>query len=154
MDTKAAFLRTQFVSLLRQIPSDTLPHWGRMTLQQMTEHFSDSVRIASGSLAREPVTPPEQLEKMQAFLMSDKPFRENTPNPHMPEIPAPVRHRTIAAAFDELDREIDRFFATFDATPALTTRNPFFGGLTFDQNIRLLYKHGLHHLRQFGVSVE
>jgi hypothetical protein len=33
----------------------------------------------------------------------------------------------------------------------LTTRNPFFGDLNFAENVHLLHKHALHHLRQFGV---
>lgn len=155
MQTKLAFLQEQFVPLLQQIPSDTLPHWGKMTLQQMTEHFSDYVRIASGKTAvRELVTPAEQLPRMQAFLQSDKPFKENTPNPLMPEVPAPVRHKTIQAAFTELQEELNDFTARFEANPHLVTLNPFFGELNYQMNTQLLYKHAAHHLRQFGVTVE
>jgi hypothetical protein len=155
MDTKRLFLQDQFVPLLQQIPSDTLPHWGKMTLQQMTEHFADYVRIASGrKIYNEVVTPAEQLPKMLAFLESDKPFRENTPNPLMPEIPAPVRHKTIREAFVELQEEIDHFFSSFGDNPHALTTNPFFGELNFQQNLQLLYKHAIHHLRQFGVTVE
>ncbi|MDB5197507.1 MAG: hypothetical protein JWP88_1878 [Flaviaesturariibacter sp.] len=151
--SKADFLKTQFVPLLKQIPSDTLPHWGKMTLQQMTEHFSESVRIASGKLQQELVTLPENIEKMQAFLMSGKPFRENTPNPNMPEIPAPVRHKIIREAFAELEQELAAFFAVFEADFHKTTCNPFFGDLNFEQNVQLLYKHAVHHLRQFGIMI-
>jgi hypothetical protein len=111
MDEKVDFLKHQFVPLLRQIPSDTLPHWGTMTLQQMIEHFTDNVRLASGKVQlTEMFTPEEEIPKYQAFIMSDKPFRENT-------------------------------------------RNPIFGDLNYEQNVRLLYKHALHHLRQFGLTV-
>jgi hypothetical protein len=34
------------------------------------------------------------------------------------------------------------------------TRNPFFGDLNFEENVHLLYKHALHHLKQFGVMVD
>lgn len=152
-NTKEVFLKSQFVPLLKQIQSDTLPHWGKMTLQQMTEHLADSVRIASGRLVKEQLTPPENLEKMRAFLMSDKPFRENTPNPQMPEIPAPVRNKTIADAFSELENELGFFFSVFEKNHLQRTSNPFFGDLNFEQNIQLLYKHALHHLRQFGVTL-
>ncbi|RYY96715.1 MAG: DUF1569 domain-containing protein [Chitinophagaceae bacterium] len=151
---KRTFLLEQFVPLLRQIPSDTLPHWGKMTLQQMTEHFSDYVRMAAGkTVPKELLTPAEQLPKMQAFLESDKPFRENTPNPLMPEVPAPVRNRSIQEAFAELQEALDEFDATFGANPHLTTLNPFFGELNIQQNVQLLYKHARHHLRQFGVTI-
>lgn len=153
-NSKAVFLKSQFVPLLRQIPSDTLPHWGKMTLQQMVEHFSDTMKIASGKTKNEIVTPPEQLQKMRDFLMSEKPFRENTPNPLMPEVPPPVRNQTITAALDELEAEITYFFSVFEDNHMQETRNPFFGDLNFEQNIHLLYKHALHHLKQFGVMVE
>ncbi len=79
---KISFLKNDFISLLKQTSTDTLPAWGKMGLQQMIEHFSDAVRAASGKLAITQIfTPEENLPKMRAFLMSDKPFRENTPNP-------------------------------------------------------------------------
>lgn len=152
--SKVDFLKTQFVSLLKQTPSDTLPHWGKMTLQQMVEHFTDSVRIASGkTLRKDIITPPENLQKMREFLMSDRPFRENTPNPLMPEVPAPVRNKSIADALNELEEEITFFFTVFEENHLQESRNPFFGDLNFDENVQLLYKHACHHLKQFGITV-
>jgi hypothetical protein len=151
---KIDFLRNRFVALLRQIPSDTPPLWGKMTLQQMVEHFADMVRIASGKkLYAEVVTPPDKLEKVRAFLMSDKPFKENTVNPLLPEAPAPVRNISIEEAIAELDTEIHFFFNVFEKNNLQVTRNPIFGDLNYEQNIQLLYKHALHHLRQFGVTL-
>jgi hypothetical protein len=97
---KEEFLKHKLISLLRQIPSDTPPHWGKMSLQQMIEHFADSVRIASGkTVYTDFVVPEEQLQKFRNFMLSDKPFRENTVNPLMPEVPAPVKNRTKSTIF-------------------------------------------------------
>jgi hypothetical protein len=154
MEEKRQFLKNKFITLLKAIPSDTKPAWGKMTLQQMTEHFADSVRIASGKQDhKEIITPNENLQRMQDFIMSDKPFRENTQNALMPETPAPVKNKSIKEAFAELQKEIDYFFEVFESNPHLTTRNPFFGDLNFDMNVNLLYKHALHHLKQFGATV-
>lgn len=151
---KLEFLKSRFVGILKQIPTDTHPVWGKMTVQQMIEHFSDSVRVSAGKIdGIKTLTPQENLPKMQEFLMGDKPFRENTPNPLLPEIPAPVRNPSIDAALQELQKEIDKFISVFEANDHLTTTNPFFGELNFEMNIQLLYKHALHHLRQFGVTV-
>jgi hypothetical protein len=151
---KISFLKNDFISLLKQISSDTLPAWGKMGFQQMVEHFSDAVRVASGIIAvTETITPEENLPKMRAFLMSDKPFKENTHNPLMPEVPAPVRNKTLTHAFVELQKELDTFFSVFEKNNQQLTRNPFFGELNFEQNVHLLYKHALHHLRQFGLTV-
>jgi hypothetical protein len=148
---KAEFLRNRLVPVLQQIPTDAKAAWGKMTLQQMIEHFSDSVRIASGKVVHtEILTAPEHLDKMRAFLESEKPFRENTQNALMPEVPAPVRNPSKSEAVKELKNEIDFFFSVFEKNNLQVTRNPFFGDLNFEQNVQLLYKHAMHHLKQFG----
>lgn len=148
---KTEFLRNRLISLLQQIPSDTKPAWGKMTLQQMIEHFADSVGIASGkNVHTEIVTPPEHLDRMRSFLESEKPFKENTINALMPEIPPPVRNPSRQEAIKELKTEIDYFFSVFEKNHLGVTRNPFFGDLNFEQNVQLLYKHALHHLKQFS----
>lgn len=152
---KTDFLRYKLIPLLRQIPSDRTPLWGRMTLQQMIEHFADTMRIASGKTPfANIITPPEQLEKMRSFVMSDKPFKENTRNPLLPEVPAPVKNTSVEEAIKELQQEINFFFAVFEKNNLQVTRNPFFGDLNFEENVQLLYKHALHHLKQFGIDAE
>jgi hypothetical protein len=151
---KTEFLKFRFIPLLKQIRSDTKPQWGKMTLQQMIEHFSESVRIASGKTAHTDfVFPADQLQKNREFVLSEKPFRENTPNPLMPEVPAPVINVSTEEATSELDKEIKFFFTVFEKNNLQVTRNPFFGDLNFEQNVHLLHKHALHHLRQFGVTI-
>ena len=150
---KIDFLKNRFLSILKQIPSDTPPVWGKMTFQQMIEHFSDYVRIASGkTVFTDIITPAEHLERSRDFLMSEKPFKENTPNPLMPQVPAPVRNPSAEHAIKELTKEMDYFFTVFEKNNLMVTRNPFFGDLNYDQNIQLLHKHAQHHLKQFGVA--
>jgi len=154
VNNKADFLQKDFFSYLRSLDSATPSSWGKMSLQQMIEHFADAVRIASGKTAiTVMVTPAEHLQKMQDFLMSEKPFRENTPNPLLPEVPPPVRNISIEEALKELKKEMDFFFSIFKENNQQQTLNPFFGELNFEQNVQLLHKHALHHLRQFGVKV-
>ena len=151
---KVQFLRQKFIPLLEELPTETKPAWGKMTVQQMLEHFADYMRIASGKAAHtEIITPPERLEGMRSFLESDKPFRENTKNPLMSDVPAPVRNSSKDEAVKELGKEIDYFFAVFEQNNLQVTRNPFFGDLNYEQNIQLLYKHALHHLKQFGIDI-
>jgi hypothetical protein len=148
---KKNFLQKRFIPLLQKIPSDRPPAWGKMTLQQMVEHFSESVRIASGRTEiREILSAEESLPRMREFMLSDKPFRENTPNPLLPEVPAPVKNISVTKAIRDLEEELEYFFAYFSKNPNITTRNPFFGDLNFEQNVHLLHKHALHHLKQFG----
>ena len=122
-----------------------------MNVQQMIEHMSEYVRVASGRVSLETVTPEDKLHRMQGFLASEKQFPENTPNALMPDTPAPVRHATKQDAVNELQAEIDHFFKVHEQEAGRTTPNPFFGTLDFEQQVQLLYKHSTHHLRQFGA---
>src|SRR5882724_637681 len=150
---KENFLRTRLIIYMQQLDPDTVPQWGKMNVQQMIEHYGgDAVRCASGRLKIDQIaTAPENLERMRAFMMSDKPIRENTKNPLLGEEPPIHRYRTIQAAIGALQQELIYFFEAFERNPKLITRNPFFGDLNFEQNVQLLYKHALHHLRQFGI---
>jgi hypothetical protein len=151
---KENFLRTRLIRYMQQLDPAAPPRWGKMNVQQMIEHYTgDAVRNASGRLIIEKiVTPPERLAPMREFMMSDKPFKENTKNPLMGEDPLPLRFNTVQAAIGALQQELIYFFEVFAKEPQLITRNPFFGDLNFEQNVQLLYKHILHHLRQFGVE--
>jgi hypothetical protein len=150
---KADFLRTRFTELLSGLDPDTPRKWGKMNVQQMIEHMSEYVRIASGKTPVENVTADDMLPRVQAFLESEKPFRENTPNVLMPDTPVPARHATKQEAIEELRGEIADFFAVYEQNPAKTALSPFFGILDFDHQVQILYKHSTHHLRQFGVEV-
>lgn len=151
---KENFLRTRFIRYLQQLDPATLPKWGKMNVQQMVEHFNiDAVRVASGKTKfAEILVSPAQLQKMQEFLVSDKPFKKDLKNPLLAEEPAPLRFNTVQAAIGSLHEELIYFFEVFEKDQGLTTRNPFYGDLNFEQNVQLLYKHALHHLRQFGIE--
>lgn len=149
---KANFLRNKFIPLLTTISPVTVPNWGKMNLHQMIEHMSYSFRQATSGEEQTIITPEEHIPKMQAFLESDKPFRENTPNKLLPEEPEPPKTASIPLALEELKGEIEHFFEVFARNPDKKITNPIFGVLTFEQWVRLLYKHAWHHLHQFGVA--
>ncbi|HEV7781458.1 MAG TPA: hypothetical protein VGO58_09335 [Chitinophagaceae bacterium] len=139
---------------MQRLDPATPPKWGKMSVQQMIEHYAgDAVRNANGRLKIDSMlTPPENLERMREFMMSEKPFHENTRNPLMGEEPAALHYTTVQAAIGALQQELIYFFEAYERNPAMIIRNPFFGDLNFEQNVQLLYKHAAHHLRQFGVE--
>ena len=150
---KENFLRTRLVPLLQQLNPSTSPKWGKMDVQQMIEHYTqDAVSVASGRIKiDEIITPPANLQRMREFMMSEKLFKENTPNPLLSIEPSHRRHKTVQAAIGALQEELIYFFEVFEKSPHLITRNPFFGDMNFEENVQLLHKHAYHHLRQFGV---
>ncbi len=152
LSAKASFLQNEYTVILRKMDEDSTRLWGKMNLQQMVEHMSDYVRIASGKTPMEIITSDEMIPRMQDFLKSEKPFRENTPNSLMSDTPVPVRNSSYNDAVTELHNELTDFFAVYRAHPETKIANPFFGMLDFDMQIQLLHKHATHHLRQFGVQ--
>jgi hypothetical protein len=147
---KTAFLRNELVAKLKQIDPATKGKWGKMNVQQMIEHMSYALRQANGRDKYQLVNDPEIIPKMQAFIMSDKEFRENTANKMLPDEPLPLRHMRIDDAIAELDGEIQEFFRVFEKDQQRIIINPLFGDLNYELWVRLLYKHAMHHLRQFG----
>src|SRR5688572_2525627 len=112
---KENFLRTRLVRYMQQLDPATPPRWGKMSVQQMIEHYAgDAVRNASGRLKiGKIITPPEKLGAMREFMMSDKPFKENTRNPLLPDQPPPLRFNTVQAAIGALQQELIFFFEAF-----------------------------------------
>lgn len=148
--TKLNFLQHDFLTLLTKLEPTAKGNWGVMNAQQMVEHMSDSVRIANGKIPKRILLTPEQVEKARGFMLTDKPFKENTKNIELPDVPPPVTQPNMEAAINELKGEINTFSTAFESADKTIT-NPFFGELNFEQWTHLLHKHALHHLRQFGL---
>lgn len=149
---KLNFLKREFIPLLQRIPSESQPAWGLMNLQQMVEHMQDAVDIASGKTAYTGDFASPDPARMRAFLLSEKPFRENTKNPFLPQQPQPTRNHTLQASIGDLQASLIHFFDAFESEPGKRVFNPIFGELDYDGQTQLLFKHALHHLRQFGVT--
>ncbi len=153
-EAKVFFLKKEFIPLLEKIPFDKKPEWGSMTVQQMIEHFADVFRLASGKFAnRKLVIPEEKVAGSQAFLMSDKPFPQGVSNPFIPKDPVPVRNADIKKALAELQTEIDYFFSVLETSKDFKIIHPYFGELDNEMNIQSVYKHALHHLKQFDSTL-
>lgn len=149
---KENFLRSRLIPVLQRINPATVPQWGKMSFHQMVEHMVDVVRVANGQIIMELVTPPGKLPLYREFLMTEKPFKENTKSPVLPEEPLPLRSHTVQAAIGRLQEELIHFFQVFEKNPAFKTLHPVFGELDFNENVQCLYKHSLHHLKQFGAA--
>lgn len=151
---KENFLRTKLIHCLQQLDPATPPRWGKMSVQQMIEHLAlDAFANANGRLKFDKYAfPPEEVQRFREFMMTEKPFKENIKNPYLKEEPRAVKYNTIQAAIGSLQQEIIRFFEVFEQDHQLIIFNPFFGELNFEENVQLLHKHAIHHLRQFGIE--
>ncbi len=149
---KLHFLQEEFVSILSSLDASIPPLFGKMNIHQMIEHMGYAFRQASGLIPLDPTNDEETTAKMYRFMMSDKPFRDNTPNPFLPNEPEPTQYKTIEESLSHLQQDIDYFISVFEGQDDKRVLNPFFGNLNFDEWTHLLHKHALHHLRQFGFE--
>ncbi|MBN8695980.1 MAG: DUF1569 domain-containing protein [Bacteroidetes bacterium] len=148
---KLNFLKNEFPLLATKLQADAKGSWGVLNAQQMVEHMSDSISFATGKNNQKLISPVEKVDVFKAFAMSDKEFKPNTPNSLMSETPAPAKHNTMQASIDELNTTISDFIHYFENNKGATLINPFFGELNFEEWTHLLYKHAVHHCKQFGL---
>lgn len=150
---KEQFIKETFLALLQQANSGTASKWGKMDFQQMLEHVADFFQVSTQKQHYPFVSPPEHMPKLKEFLMSDKPFRENTKAPIsiIGEEPLPYRYASVDEAMQEVIAEVNYFFQLYADEPEMTAVHPVFGELNYEEWVRLHYKHVTHHLRQFGL---
>ena len=148
---KLYFLQHTFPELTKKLKGDEVPEWGKMNPQQMIEHMSDSIRMATERNKQSIHTPAEQLPVYKNFLLSEKDFKPNTKNALMNETPPDIINPHLTDAITELENEIAYFIAFFESNPKKVTTNPIFGILNFEEWIQLLSKHAKHHLKQFRL---
>lgn len=149
---KLAFLKEKFLPIIKTIQKDTPALWGKMDAQQMVEHFCIVLKTANGKL-KVPQIPidADRLAKMRNFIETDLPFKENTKSPALPEEPIPHHYPNITTALDKLEQELNTMFQVYEENEGLEILNPVFGPLNYTQQVSLIYKHALHHLKQFGL---
>ncbi|CAN5405110.1 hypothetical protein BH11BAC1_BH11BAC1_08380 [soil metagenome] len=145
------FVNNEFPELLKKLSPETPAKWGQMNAQQMVEHLTDYVRIASGKNPVKIVTSEEQLPAFKKFLESEKQFRPGTVNPLNSGAPNALRLKNIVEAINEYLSEMEQLHDIFKREPGKITAHPAFGNLNYDEWIRLQYKHLIHHGNQFGL---
>ncbi len=148
---KLKFLQYTFIQQLRNLNADTKPHFGKMNVHQMVEHFVWAVQIANGKVSMEANTNEESVERAIEFLHSEKPFRENTPNALLGSEPLATTTASIGDAIDNLEDEFADFVALYKDNTSHKLPHFTFGMLDWYDQVQLLYKHALHHSKQFGL---
>lgn len=152
MNTQEYFFKTEYIPLLNQLSDNEVGLWGVLSPQGMIEHMTDAFGNAHGRIQIPQQTPDAILPKVRAFALSDTPFKENTKNVLMSEVPAPLRNHSITEAIIELEKEIAAFFEYYKQNADAKKLNPFFGEFNYEEWLHLLHKHATHHLKQFNLA--
>lgn len=126
------------------------PAWGEMNAQRMVEHLADGLYMSVGHGKFELEVPEDRIERMQAWLETDKPMAKGVqvsfalPN-------TPLRNDELETAIDEFTEAFLMFLDYYEEHPAQTNLHPNYGQLNFNQWQKLHSKHFAHHFEQFGL---
>lgn len=140
------------ITYLDKLSPEAKPLWGSMSAQRMVEHLTDSLRIATGKNPQPLLIPEERIERMLAFLDSDKPMARDIAVPFAtPEMNAQLRNEELELAIDELVEEWLEYEELYASDEKHTEVHPYYGPLNYEQWERLNQKHLTHHFEQFGL---
>jgi oxepin-CoA hydrolase/3-oxo-5,6-dehydrosuberyl-CoA semialdehyde dehydrogenase len=139
------------LSALSKLTPEKKPSWGEMSAQRMVEHLSDTLRIATGKNPHSIQIPEDKVERMQGFLLSDKPMAKNIEVPFAKKNEK-LRHDELELAIDEFTDEWLEFDEIFSDTENHTSIHPFYGALNYEQWNLLNGKHLNHHFEQFQFA--
>ncbi len=133
-----------------KLSPESKPLWGSMSAQRMVEHLTDTLKIATGENPQKLEIPADRIERMQAFLESDKPMAQNIEVPFAKKDTG-LRHEELELAVDEFVDTWLHFEELYEQNPELKELHPFYGQLSYEQWQRLNSKHLTHHFTQFGL---
>ena len=131
---------------------DNKRRWGKMTVQQMVCHLSDSFRAVTGHMAVSAATGPLQRTVVKwVALYAPMPWPPGLPT--RPELDqtrdAGTRPGEFAADVAELARLASGFAS--DQLGCARPEHPIFGLMSHRDWMRWGYLHMDHHLRQFSA---
>ena len=121
------------------------PLWGRMNPAQMMAHCAEVHEVWLGKkLEGTPLLMRLIGPLLKGLLVSDKPYRRNSPTHAQYRVNDPRDFVTEKARLLASVRALSE-------SPREEYRHPVFGRMTADEKGWATYRHLDHHLRQFGM---
>jgi oxepin-CoA hydrolase/3-oxo-5,6-dehydrosuberyl-CoA semialdehyde dehydrogenase len=151
---RAAFLDHLLMDAVTTLHAHEPPRWGAMSAQHMLEHLRWAFACSTGTLEVPCSIPPRVLERARRFLYDNRPTPHEFKNPLLGDAPPPLQYAGIQEARSALGEEIAAFVRESRDHPDTVRTHPLFGPLPMDVWQRVHFKHGVHHLLQFGLVGE
>lgn len=136
---------------LGRLAPDRKPEWGGFTAPQMVEHLVQAFEISTGRLKVACATPEDWRIKARRFLHDNRPMPHGFDSPLLRDGAPPLRFETIPHAIEALRNEARRFLDLSASDPDSSHMHPVFGECNASEWSRVHFKHGVHHLLQFGL---
>lgn len=141
----------EVTALLKKLPEDTVPRWGKLRRGTLIEHLIWSVRQAMGRSNHVPyignwVT---RAVVKPVFLSGVFAIPKNLP------LPAKLRKQNIelreSGDLETLHALLEEYAGLVQADELQPGMHPLFGPMSIDDWDRLLVLHFEHHLKQFAL---
>jgi oxepin-CoA hydrolase/3-oxo-5,6-dehydrosuberyl-CoA semialdehyde dehydrogenase len=145
------FLREVLPRAIASLESHTPPRWGGMSAQQMIEHLTWAFDLSIGTRQVECPFTEDQCARRKPFLYDNRPSPHDFMNPALVAGLPPLQHPTLPEARAALLSSVRRFLDLPDEGTGERHIHPIFGPLDRDEWSRTHFKHGFHHLSQFGL---
>lgn len=140
--------RDEVIHRIDALTENSKPHWGKMTVQQMTRHcalceeyYYGNVNVKRSFLGR-------LFGKMaiKAILRDENSsFKKNAPTPLQ------FRVKTDVGNLEAEKEKWKKLIGNYSTFNKEELTHWFFGKMTKNQLGQFIYKHCDHHLKQFGV---
>ncbi len=152
-ELREAFLDHLLMDALAILGVDEPPRWGAMSAQHVLEHLRWAIACSTGTLEVPCTTPPHLLEQAKPFLHDNRPTPHEFKNPLLGDDPPPLQYAGIQEAEDGAlgEGRSHRSSGNWRDHPETVHTHPLFGPLDMDEWQRVHFKHGFHHLMQFGL---
>lgn len=151
---RVEFLTKILPQAIRSLEKTTEAEWGEMTAQHMVEHLMWAFRMSTDKMEVECKTPPEKLDRMQAFLNMNRPMPKGYVNPVTGKQLPNQYFQNLERAKKALAEEVEHYLLYYKNNPKATHTNPTFGELDAEGWQKFHFKHCFHHLSQFGLICE
>lgn len=137
--------RSGIEARLGSLHSDTKPHWGKMSVDQMLWHVNQGLALSLGQITSPPQKTPLPRPIMKLLVLK-LPWPKGAPT--MPVLEAKQQYD-----FEAERTRCQQLLKTFANKPLREEwpKDPVFGQVTGEFKSRLQAKHLDHHLKQFGV---
>lgn len=135
---------------VENLTKEEIPQWGKMSPQHMVEHLAFTIELSlQGSYL---VTPEEQLPKLKAFLLSEKPFPKHFKSPIIEgeDLPS-LKEKDLASAKILFFSSIEGFYRFYRDNQDNISIHPIFGPLNGIEWEYFHKKHIKHHFQQFNL---
>lgn len=145
------FLTTTLCAALEALLPDRKPAWGGFSAAQMVEHLLSVFELSTGKATSGSSLPEEFQVKARAFLKDNRPMPRGFESPlHKDGVPS-LRFESIPMAVEALRLESKAFLELCAADLDYVRVHPAFGPCSLEEWSRMHFKHGVHHLLQFGL---